>query len=239
MRIIALLLVTFSFTILGCQDQTKNADLKSDLLSIEQKLMDAIATGDTSVWLTYLHTDCLIATEDGKTMTKKELIASMKPLPAGYIGRIEVIEPKFHRHDNTAVLNFVLDEYLELYNQKIHTQYRQQSTWKEFSGEWKLVAYQVFEIPKNPVPIDLPLITLKQYEGSYALNDERKCEIFVKDGKLMAKKSNREAEELLAETANVFFRQNDGRVRVLFVKEATTNTYRMVERRAGEDLTWK
>lgn len=239
MRIMALLLVTFSITILGCQDQTKNADLKNYLLSTEQKLMDAIAIGDTTVWNKFLHPNCLITTEDGKTMTKKELLASIRPLPTGYVGRIEVIEPNFYQYDNTAVLNFVLDEYLELYNQKVHTQYRQQSMWNEFAGEWRLVAYQVFEIPKNPIPIDLPLATLKQYEGSYALNDERKCEIFVKDGKLIAKKSNREADELLAETANVFFRQNDGRVRVLFVKEATTNTYRMVERRAGEDLTWK
>lgn len=238
MRIL-LLLITFSFLTLRCQDQTKNGDLRGYLLSTEQELMDAIAIGDIAVWDKYLYPTCLITTEDGKTMTKKELLASMKPLPTGYVGRIEVIEPKFHQYDNTAVLNFVLDEYLELYNQKIHTQYRQQSTWKELAGEWRLVAYQVFEIPKNPIPVTLPLATLKQYEGSYSLNDVRKCDIFVKDGKLMAKKNNREAEELLAETVNVFFRKSDGRVRVLFVKNDTTNTFQMIERRAGEDLIWK
>lgn len=208
------------------------------ILENEQRLMDAIAIGDTTVWLKFLHEDCLIAVEDGKTLSRQDLVSSMKPLPAGYDGRIVIIEPSYARYDDTIVISFINDEYLELFGQKIHTQYRQTDTWKHFDGDWKMIAMQLFEIPKNPPPIGVSESVLTQYIGTYALSGDRKCTITVQDGKLYAEKTGREREELLPETQNLFFRQNDGRVRVIFTKD-TANSYNLIERRAGEDLTWK
>jgi hypothetical protein len=213
-------------------------DVYQQLVKNEQQLMDAIAAGDTTVWLTFLHEDCLIAVEDGKILSRNELVSSMKPLPAGYNGRIVIIEPTYQRYDDTFVLSFIDDEYLEVFGQKIHTQYRQTDTWKNFDGEWKMIAMQLFEIPKNPSPVRLPESVLARYIGTYALNSDRKCTIIVEGGKLFAEKTGREKEELLAETEDVFFRKNDGRVRVIFIKDSET-AYHLIERRAGEDLVWK
>ena len=213
-------------------------DLDQQILRNKQQLMDAVAAGDTQVWLSYLHEDCLIAVEDGKILSRQELVSSMKPLPAGYNGRIVIIEPRYQRYDDTVVITFINDEYLELFGQNIHTQYRQTDTWKNFDNEWKMVAMQLFEIPKNPPPIRLPESVSIRYIGTYALSSDRKCRITVQDGKLYAEKTGREKEELLPETENIFFRQNDGRVRVIFTKD-TANNYNLIERRAGEDLIWK
>jgi hypothetical protein len=213
-------------------------DVSQQLVKNEQQLMDAIAVGDPTVWLTFLHEDCLIAVEDGKTLSRDELVSSIKPLPAGYNGRIVIIEPTYQRYDDTFVLSFIDDEYLEVFGQKIHTQYRQTDTWKNFDGEWKLIAMQLFEIPKNPPPVTVPESILTRYIGTYALSSDRKCTIMVEGGKLYAEKTGREKEELLAETEDIFFRKNDGRVRIIFIKDSET-AYHLIERRAGEDLVWK
>jgi hypothetical protein len=213
-------------------------DVFEQLVKNEQKLIDAIAAGDTTVWLTFLHENCLIAIEDGKTLSRNELVSSMKPLPAGYKGQIAIIEPTYQRYGDTFVLSFIDDEYLEVFGQKIHTQYRQTDTWKHFDGQWQMIAMQLFEIPKNPPPVRLPESILARYVGTYALSSDRKCIIMVEDGKLYAKKTGSEKEELLAETEDIFFRKNNGRVRVIFIKDSET-TYHLIERRAGEDLVWK
>jgi Domain of unknown function (DUF4440) len=213
-------------------------DLYQQLVKNEQQLMDAIAVGDTTVWQNFLHEDCLIAVEDGKTLSHNELVSSIKPLPAGYNGRIVVIEPNYQLYDNTFVLSFINDEYLDVFGQKIHTQYRQTDTWKNFDGEWKMIAMQLFEIPKNPLPVTLPESVLTRYIGTYVLSGDRKCTITVEGGRLYAEKTGREKEELLAETENLFFRKNDGRGRVIFMKDPVT-AYQLIERRAGEDLVWK
>ena len=217
----------------------KTADaICATLLGYEQALMDGVATGDKALWNKYLHDSCLIAIENGEAVTKQKMIAELNPLPKGYIGKIKIIEPRCQMYGNTAVISFINDEYLELYGQKIHTQYRQTDTWVKTSSEWKLVAMQVFEIPKNPPPVTVSETILKQYNGTYQLSHERKCRVYVEAGKLYAQKDEKNIQELLPETENVFFRKGDGRVNVIFLKN-TDGTYQMIERREGEDLVWK
>jgi len=212
-------------------------NVSEDLVAREQQLMNAIAAGDTAVWLRYLHEDCLIAVEDGSTTTRQKLVSDIKPLPKGYVGKINVIEPKVQRYGDTAVISYIADEYLELYGQKIHTQYRQTNTWKQENGDWRMIGMQLFEIPKNPPAIEIEEAILKRYEGNYALAADRKCVVTVRGGVLYAQKTDRDPQALLAETENVFFRKNDGRVRVMFFRDRKSG-YRMVERRAGEDVVW-
>ena len=208
------------------------------LVEKEQRLVDAIAAGDKPVWKSSLHDSCIITVENGSYMTKEKLIEDLNPLPAAYKGMIKITEAALRAYGNTVVLTFINDEYLELYGQKIHTRYRQTDTWIKINGEWKVIAMQVFEIPKNPPPVMLPGSVLLKYTGTYELSEDRKCIITVDKGKLYARKNGKEVVELFAETENVFFRQGDGRIRVLFIKEGSNNKYKMIERRAGEDVVW-
>jgi Domain of unknown function (DUF4440) len=224
------------FSLKGFAQQSPDF-IKILLVQKEQNLMDAIATGDKALWNAALHDSCIIGIEDGTIITKSKFIDDLSPLPKGYVGHIKVIEPKLKLYGNIAVLCYTADEYLELYNQKIHTQYRQVNTWVKMGKEWKAIMMQVFEIPKNPSPVSIAENILKQYTGTYQLNSERKCIVTVENGKLFVEKSGRKT-ELLAQTENVFFRNGDGRVDVLFLKDAATGKYKMVERREGEDLVW-
>jgi len=230
------LLVTLFFSLNGIAQQSPSS-IKKLLVQKEQSLLDAIATGDKTLWNAALHDSCIIGIEDGILMTKSKFIEDLSPLPKGYAGKIKIIEPTLKLYNNTAVLSYIADEYLELYNQKIHTQYRQVNTWMKMGKEWKAIMMQVFEIPKNPAPVSIAENILKQYTGTYQLSSERKCIVTVENGKLFVEKSGKKT-ALLAQTENVFFRNGDGRVDVLFLKDEVTGKYKMVERREGEDLVW-
>lgn len=208
------------------------------LLEKEQKLVDALAVGDKSIWEDVLQDSCLVTIEDGSFITKNKLVGDLNPLPPGYKGMIKIIEPKLQVYGNTAVITFIDDEYLELYGQKLHTQYRQTDTWLTINGKWEIVAMQLFEIPKNPPPVAIPVTILSKYAGTYELGNDKKCLVSLDSGILYSKKNTSDRVALFAETENVFFRQGDGRVRVLFIKESGAEKYKMIERRAGEDLVW-
>ncbi len=216
--------------------QTTADEIQMLLLKNEQELMNAIAVGNRDLWGKHLHDHCVITIEDGRTMTKQRFLEELNPLPQGYIGHIQIIEPIVRIHGATAVLSFIDDEYLELFNQKIHTQYRQTDTWMNFDGVWKMVSMQLFEIPKNPPAIMLDSTVLNRYDGTYGLSAERTCTVYVENGKLFVRKGTQKPQELLAQTETVFFRLGDGRVDVIFQKRA--NGYVMIERREGEDLVW-
>jgi len=218
--------------------QTTQDSLLQTLVKNEQNLVDAIASGDKKLWNEFLHDSCIISIEDGTSISKQKFVEDINPLPAGYVGRIQVIEPKLQVYANTVAMSFVNDEYLELFNQKIHTQYRQTDTWINIDGKWKVIAMQLFEIPKNPPPAKVDSAILKLYTGTYALSPERTCNVYVENGRLYTKKVNKEPQELFAETENFFFRKGDGRVNVIFIKTGDGN-YKMVERREGEDLVWQ
>lgn len=216
--------------------QTTADETQRLLLKSEQDLMNGIAIGNRELWDRHLHDQCVITIEDGSAMTKQRFIEELNPLPPGYVGHIQIIEPVVRIHGNTAVLSFIDDEYLELFNQKIHTQYRQTDTWINFDGVWKMVSMQLFEIPKNPQAISIDSILLKRYEGTYGLSAERTCTVYVEGGTLFIRKGTNTPQELLAQTETVFFRQGDGRVDVIFQKRGPS--YVMIERREGEDLVW-
>jgi hypothetical protein len=105
--------------------QTPPDSLLKILVNNEQRLADGIAAGDKKLWGEFLHDSCIISIENGTAISKQKMIEELNPLPAGYVGRIQVIEPKLKLYGNTAVISFVDDEYLTLFNQHIHTQYRQ------------------------------------------------------------------------------------------------------------------
>jgi hypothetical protein len=233
MHTLTFLLVLITST---CFAQQQEA-VEKLLLGYEQALMNGVGLGDKALWNKHLHDSCVISIETGEATTKQKMVNELNPLPAGYIGRIEVIEPRVQVYENTAVVSFIADEYLELFHQKIHTQYRQTDTWINLGNEWKIISMQLFEIPKNPLPVEVSENVLKQYIGSYTLSPERKCSVYVEEGKLYAKKGNDSALELIPETESVFFRKGDGRVNVIFIKNGQGG-YRMVERREGEDLVW-
>lgn len=214
------------------------AKIRNEILGIEQKLMDDLAVGDTTFWSMHLADNFFIVTEDGTRMDRKEFIADMHPLPAGYNGHILVTEPQFAFSENAIVISYVADEYLNLVGQHLHTTYSVINTYINSNGVRKIIASQIFEVPQLPEPISVPANILNNYAGTYKLNDTITCSITVEDNKIFWERKGRSKEELLPETNNVFMRSKDTRGRKIFIPDEK-GIMEMRERRNGQDVVWK
>lgn len=56
-----------------------------------QELLDAVAPGDKGVWDRYLAPEHLYAAEDGRTLTKAQLLEELSFLPPGYKGNNDLV----------------------------------------------------------------------------------------------------------------------------------------------------
>ena len=65
-------------------------DLVTQLKQATQELLDAIAPGDKAVWQRHLAEGSIYADEEGRVLTKHELIKELNALPKGYGGSIKI-----------------------------------------------------------------------------------------------------------------------------------------------------
>jgi hypothetical protein len=219
---------------------SNNDSLKysSQIIRIEQQLLNDIPTGDTTLWSKYLDNSYYVITEDGTGFNRKEFLSSFSPLPKGYSGHINITKPHFVFKNNTAVFHYVADEYEFVFGQKLHTTYGTVNTYIKTDTSWKAIASQTFEIPQLPPAIKISPLVLKNYTGIYKLADSVTCTISLEKDTLFIQKKARNKQALFAETDNIFFRQSDTRGRKIFTKDEN-GIMLMLERRNGEDVVWK
>jgi hypothetical protein len=215
-----------------------DADTQKELVSILNELFDAVAPGKKEVWEKYLADTCLYNDENGKTYSKKELLADFNPLPPGYSGNLKVEDAQSQIYGDTAILSARALEHMNIFGQEITQRYLQTSTFVRTNGQWKMVAAQVIAINNDPPAISVDSKKLEKYTGRYQLGDQQFYTITVEQGKLIAQRTGRDKEELLAETAEVFFRKGAPRSRVLFDVDENGNVTRMLSRREGIDIVW-
>ncbi|MEP6513740.1 MAG: nuclear transport factor 2 family protein [Parafilimonas sp.] len=235
------ILCSFFIMCVKAYSQPENSDsikYSSQIIRIEQQLLDAITSGDTVVWSKYLDEEYYIITEDGTGYNKNEFLLTFRALPKGFSGYINLIEPHFIFKNNIAIIHYVSDEYEFVFGQKIHTTYSTADTYFKTDTSWKMIASQVFEIPQLPPAIKVSGSVLKNYTGIYQLSDSVTCTISLENDTPFIQKKGRKKEALFAETENIFFRQSDTRGRKIFTKDEQGNML-MRERRNGEDVIWK
>lgn len=154
----------------AAMNKNPNSDVVKQLKQATQELLDAIASGDKAVWEKYLAEGSIYADEEGRVLTKDELIKELNPLPKGYIGSIKMGEPKVLIQADVIVLSHRDREDLELYGQKIVTYFHTTNTWaKQADGQWRLVATQVMAIPNERKPAKIDSKMLDSYVGQYQL----------------------------------------------------------------------
>src|ERR1700733_13948855 len=143
-----LVVLLFLFILPGKNSaQADSAQKAREIISIEQQLMDALASGDKTPWEKYLDKDCFIITEDGTSQTKAQMIDGIHPFPKGFSGFISIAKPHLSFRSNTAVMQYVADEHEIVFGQELHTKYGTANTYYYSDGRWKLIAGQTFEIP--------------------------------------------------------------------------------------------
>jgi len=209
-----------------------------EILKIEQSLQDAVAVGNKALWAKYLAPDYLVVNEDGSRDNRASFLEKLHPLPKGFSGHINVIDPHINFRGNIAIVNFVADEYETAYNQQLHTTYGIMDTYEQTKAGWQISNCLVFEIPQlPPSPARVDKAVLQQYCDTYYILPDVSYTVSLEGDKLFGQMKGRDREELLPETNSVFFRKSDTRGRRIFYK-TPAGIWKMAARRNGQDLVW-
>ena len=215
-----------------------SAKYTRQLVNIEQSCMNDLGIGSAKNFTAYMHRDCFLVNEDGEMLTKQAFVSQIRPLPKGYSCHINVTGVKTVFYDKAAVINYVADEFEEVFDNKLHTKYSVMNTYVKKDTSWQMISGQIFEIPLLPPSITLPKSLLQQYTGTYRLSDSVTCTISLRNNTLFYQRIGRVKAALLPETENIFFRAADARGRKLFVKN-DKGAMIMRERRNGQDVVWE
>ena len=222
----------------GRAQQKDSAAKASEIVAIEQSLVNALPEGNKAVWERYLDSNCIFITEDGSVQTKQALVESVHVFPKGYSGYIIIARPHFTFSGNIAVFNYIADEHETIFGQTLHTTYATANTYCYANNQWRILCGQTFEIPQLPPAVAVPVSVLQSYTGRYEMTPGSVYTISLSGDTLYGEKTGKKKHLLLAETANVFFTPADTRGRKLFVKDSNGLLY-IRERRNGQDLVWK
>jgi ketosteroid isomerase-like protein len=211
---------------------------EAELIRRTQQLYDAVAPGDGAPWQKFFSDDCMFFDEKGHNMNKKELVASIMPLPKGYSGSILVQNAKSHIDGNIAILSYDLNETETIYGQALKARYHETDTWMQRKGDWKIVAGQIFRYYEDPAASVMDQQELQHDPGIYELAPGKTGTISRDGSKLYWQRGTGPKVELIPEAGPVFFRKGvEGRM--LFRHGARGNVDALIDRRNNEDVLWK
>jgi hypothetical protein len=215
-------------------------EIVEQLRQATQELLDAIAPGNKEVWRRYLAEGSIYADEEGRVLTKDELIKELPPLPAGYVGSIKIGDVKALVQDGVVVLSHRDREELELYGQKIVTYFHMTNTWaRQHDGQWRLISSQVMAIPNERKPSVVEPKSLDDYSGQYELAPQVMYTITREGDKLFGQRTGRGKDELLPLCKDIFYRKGVWRGEKVFERDTQGRIVRMLDRRENNDLVWK
>jgi hypothetical protein len=177
--------------------------------------------------------------EAGEVENKAQLLAEVKPLPAGISGRIEIGRFEVHQHGDTAVALHVDEEYEDYFGHQIHAQYLNTATWRLGPGGWKLVATQVLATLIDPTAIALPAAQLDDYAGTYQLTDAIHYTIRRDGDRLIGERTGRPPQDLKVEARDVMFVPGQPRSRKIFQRDAQGRITGFADRREARDVVWQ
>lgn len=203
-----------------------------------QELLDAVTAGDARVWDRYLDPGVVYVSEAGVRQTKADLLAEIKPLPAGISGSLAISRFEVELFDDTAVVVHVDDETENYFGQTITAQYLCTATWRLSSDGWRMISQQVHAMLVDPPAIALPSEQLDDYVGTYRLTDEITYTIQRDGDHLIGERTGRPPQPLRAEARDVWFVPGQPRSRKVFRRDAHGRVNGFADRREARDIVW-
>ena len=172
----------------------------------EQKLMDAIATGDKKPWDEATDPAWVLTTEEGQLMGKKQFLEELRPLPAGLKGDISVQDLTVqHVGDGVAVVRFLADEWETVFGQRLSTRYRVTNTYRRDREEWKMVASHVSVVTHDPPAQEVSKDQWPGFVGTYQLlPDGWTLTVELRDGLLWGGRDPKKLRQFIPLAPNAF-----------------------------------
>ena len=211
--------------------------LRDELLRITQALDDALPTGDKAIWQSTLADDAVIIDEFGRITHKADTVASLRPLPAGFSGSIELRDVHVQQYGDTAILQAEEYEKETVYGQHFVVRYIALFTYVKQAGAWKLAGSEDVTLPTAPPKLAVADLTLSDYPGTYRYAPGRAWTVSENHGVLSYVTKPGGPENVLEPVAkDVFMGSDDERNLLVFRRDAQGRVNALIERRKFNDL---
>lgn len=213
------------------------AAVQKEIVAITQELMDALVPGKAEVWQRLLVDDAMVTDEFGRRQSKAEAVKSIRPLPQGFSGSIQIRDPHVHVYGNTAVLDCEEYEQETVFGQKFVVRYIAMNTYVRKEGHWKVAAMLDVTLPTPPPALAVRDLRLDDYPGTYRYGPDRAWAFTVEDGRLVYRtKPGQPPNTLDAMAKDVFMGGDDEKNILIFRRDDTGKIMELVERRKFNDL---
>jgi hypothetical protein len=207
------------------------------LVDATQSMMNAVTSGDSSVWAPYLAPYWFMVDEEGRHISRAEFLAELHPLPAGQHGSITVNNPRLIATGSVIVLSYDCDEVHDFYGQRLITKFHATDTWVRNGRGWRQIATQVTALPTLIPGMRVADKILRRYAGRYALTPDVELAVTVGDSGLLLGRPGQPANSLFALDDHIFIRHG---VRGFWVFEpdSTGTITKLVNWRDNNAVVW-
>ena len=203
----------------------------------EQRLMDAVAVGDTSVWDRVLDDACVMTSEEGEVHTKKELLAELRPLPAGLVGSIVVKDLTVQELPGVAIVRYLADEKESVFGQQLATRYRITDVFRRAGDTWKMISSHTSVVTSDPPAQTVSTASWPSLAGTYRLLPEGwTFTVELRDGRLYGGRDPKRLRPFIPLTSDAFV-LSGSLGEWIFVVEGGKAT-RILDFRKFESLIW-
>lgn len=178
------------------------------LVLVSQQLMDAITSGDTTIWAATLAPDWFLSDEEGNHVDRSAQLAYLHPLPEGQTGSITVTHPRFTGGGDVAVITYDADEVHHYYGQTLLTIFHATDTYVRREGQWWQIASQVTALPRVIDGTPVPRRMAAAVAGTYDLTPAITLTITAGDSGLRMGRPGRPPQALKQSAEGVFVRDH-------------------------------
>jgi hypothetical protein len=205
--------------------------------STEQALMDSIAVGDKGPWERTMDPACIVTSEEGDVVSRRQFLDDLRPLPPGLTGSIAVKELTVDEFPGVAVVRFLADESEVVFGQRLATRYRVTDTYRGAAGDWKMVASHTSVVTQDPPAQQVSRAGWTGFVGRYRLlPDGWTFTVELRGGTLYGGRDPKKLKPLIPLTPDAFV-VSGSLGEWLFVTE-NGRAVRVLDFRKFEPLVW-
>ena len=209
-----------------------------ELVAMSRARLAAVDAGDCAAFGKGLDPDGVFIDEDGVVRTDTALLDEVRPLPAGYVGHLELQHPTVRITGGVGVVTYDIAEDLALFGQRMRTRYRTTDVYQRTGETWRLIASHTGVIPSELPRIAVPTARLAEYVGDYRLGDGPVAHVRLEGDRLLWQREGRDAQELIPTGMDRFGWAGHPRSERLFRRTPVGRIDAFVDRRDNNDLVW-
>ena len=173
---------------------------------VTQQMLDAVTSGDTTVWARYLAPEWVETDEEGRYISRTDQLAAMHPLPAGQHGSLTLDRWKFMAEGGTVVMTYDADEVHDFYGQRLITVFHSTDTWVKRRGRWRQIATQQTALPRPVTGEPTPSAEVAADTGTYVLPPVLRMQVAADDSGLTVARGGAAPQRLYQLTRGIFIR---------------------------------